>query len=92
MIPADIVEAVDALMATHYSPRRREARDRLLAAIGKLYMDGYLDGFNASSQGWNGEYPFGDNNESPEDDSHWREKRDEAYAARAQAGAQGEGR
>lgn len=37
----------------------------------------YLAGFNASGQGWNGEYPFQDLGENPEADRDWAEKRDD---------------
>ena len=33
----------------------------------------YLAGFNASGEGYNGEYPFEHSN--PEDDAYWVEKR-----------------
>ena len=36
----------------------------------------YLAGFNASAEGYNGEYPFADNPAWPEHDSAWRSKRD----------------
>jgi len=36
----------------------------------------YLAGFNASAEGYNGEYPFADNPAWPEHDSAWRDQRD----------------
>jgi hypothetical protein len=38
----------------------------------------YLAGFNASGEGYNGEYPFGDKNQNPEHDSVWCKDRDNA--------------
>ena len=36
----------------------------------------YLAGFNASAEGYNGEYPFADNSAWPEADSAWAAQRD----------------
>lgn len=36
----------------------------------------YLAGFLASSEGYNGEYPFSDNNETPTGDTSWVSDRD----------------
>ena len=36
----------------------------------------YLAGFNASGEGYNGEYPFGDKNQNPEADAVWVKDRD----------------
>jgi hypothetical protein len=36
----------------------------------------YLAGFNASGEGWNGEYPFGDYSQQPEQDKNWYAERD----------------
>lgn len=36
----------------------------------------YLAGFNASAEGYNGEYPYADNSAWPEADSAWRRQRD----------------
>lgn len=45
----------------------------------KLALDAaYLAGFNASGEGYNGEYPFGDKNQNPEHDSVWCKDRDNA--------------
>ncbi len=41
----------------------------------------YLAGFNASAEGWNGEYPFQDNNASPSTDADWLKQRDADLAA-----------
>ena len=41
----------------------------------------YLAGFNSSGEGWNGEYPFQDNNQDPTQDNHWAACRDAALAA-----------
>jgi len=40
----------------------------------------YLAGFNASGEGWNGEYPFQDHGKLPETDAHWIETRDATLA------------
>jgi hypothetical protein len=37
----------------------------------------YLSGFNASGEGYNGEYPFGDRSEHPEQDKNWCAERDD---------------
>lgn len=42
----------------------------------------YLEGFNDSAEGYNGEYPFLDEGESPLKDRHWIERRD-AYVRTA---------
>jgi hypothetical protein len=42
----------------------------------------YLAGFNASGEGYNGEYPFEHRN--PEDDAYWVEKRNQAINAMQQ--------
>lgn len=49
-----------------------EVRARIEAA--------YLAGFNSSGEGWNGEYPFHDNNQDPTQDKHWAACRDAALA------------
>jgi len=36
----------------------------------------YLAGFNASGEGYNGEFPFGGKNQNPEHDSMWCKDRD----------------
>lgn len=36
----------------------------------------YLAGFNASGEGYNGEYPFRDHNTYPEQDAGWMRERD----------------
>lgn len=43
----------------------------------------YLAGFNASGEGYNGEYPFGDNSRNPADDSNWCATRDDDIRALA---------
>lgn len=40
----------------------------------------YLAGFNASAEGFNGEYPFYDSDETPLDHPYWVQQRDEAIA------------
>ncbi len=45
----------------------------------KLALDAaYLAGFNASGEGYNGEYPFGDHARNPEEDAAWIKDRDNA--------------
>jgi hypothetical protein len=56
----------------------------------KLAMEAaYLAGFNASGEGYNGEYPFGDKNRNPEQDATWLKDRDnfirEALASKSEA-------
>jgi hypothetical protein len=41
----------------------------------------YLAGFNASGEGYNGEYPFQDHNAHPEQDADWVRCRDNKIAA-----------
>ena len=36
----------------------------------------YLAGFNASGEGYNGEYPFGDKNQNPIENNIWAKDRD----------------
>lgn len=43
----------------------------------RLLRTAYLGGFNASGEGYNGEYPFGDYDERPEYDTNWRADRDQ---------------
>jgi hypothetical protein len=38
----------------------------------------YLAGFNASGDGYNGEYPFSDRNKNPEHDADWAKARYDA--------------
>lgn len=45
-----------------------------------LLNEAYLKGFSASGEGYNGEYPFDQYGDSPEDDKEWQEKRDECIA------------
>lgn len=48
--------------------------------IQELLRAAYLAGFDASSEGYNAEWPFGDNRENPADDPHWCTKRDLALS------------
>ena len=50
----------------------------------------YLEGFNASGEGYNGEYPFQDNDVSPEKDNGWIRGRDNRISAIKEALAQPE--
>ena len=45
-----------------------------------LLRAAYLAGFNASGEGWNGEYPFHDKGDTPESNPHWIETRDKNLA------------
>jgi hypothetical protein len=45
----------------------------------------YLAGFNASGEGYNGEYPFQDHNAHPEQDAGWVRGRDNKLSAIKQA-------
>lgn len=59
----------------------REQRAQIVAAaLANAERDGlrrgYLAGFNASGEGWNGEYPFQDKGRSPEGSPEWVIKRD----------------
>jgi hypothetical protein len=47
----------------------------------------YLAGFNASGEGYNGEYPFGDHVQDPEEDAVWCKDRDDELTAIKQARA-----
>lgn len=42
----------------------------------KVIQAAYLAGFNASGEGYNGEYPFQDNGKPPEQDAAWLKDRD----------------
>lgn len=44
---------------------------------------GYLTGFLASGEGWNGEYPFGNSRKIPQGSLQWVAARDREYALRA---------
>lgn len=58
----------------------RAALDRL---IREAEAQGYLAGFNASGEGWNGEYPFADYGKNPEEDADWVERRNAILRAAA---------
>jgi hypothetical protein len=59
----------------------RERADRLMRLA-------YLAGWNASGEGYNAEYPFGDSDMDPEADAKWIAVRDTALdAARRKANA-----
>ena len=53
----------------------------LAAEREKALREGFLMGFNASGEGWNGEYPYMDNNVSPITDPEWVKVRDEVLSA-----------
>ena len=60
-------------------------RERFLAQVNcspvdkpkQLLEKAYLAGFNASSESYSAEYPFGQENQQPEDDAEWCRKRDQ---------------
>ena len=61
-------------------PRKTKNEKRLeaqLANVKQLLEKAYLAGFNATGEGYNGEYPYGDRNLNPEEDTEWLERRDE---------------
>jgi hypothetical protein len=49
----------------------------------EAWKRGYLAGFMASGEGWNGEYPFQDASRNAEQDEYWIECRDATLAALA---------
>ncbi len=51
---------------------------RLYARFKTFMRESYLQGFNASGEGYNGEYPFQDKNREPEADADWCANRDQA--------------
>jgi hypothetical protein len=66
---------------------RRDDLVRLLHAA-------YLAGFKASGEGWNGEYPFGQNGTDMEADEYYKQRRDkaiEALIAQEDAAQKGDG-
>ena len=50
--------------------------DKKTEALKLALEAAYLAGFNASGEGYNGEYPFQDPDAHPEQDEHWRKGRD----------------
>jgi hypothetical protein len=56
------------------TPKERKVMELALEAA-------YLEGFNASGEGYNGEYPFQDNDVSPEKDNGWIRGRDNRISA-----------
>lgn len=51
---------------------------RSMSEYREMLERAYLAGFAASGEGWNGEYPFEE--ENPLDDAYWTEIRDEFLA------------
>lgn len=72
-------EIADAIRAMTDADARA-ALDRL---IREAEAQGYLAGFNASGEGWNGEYPFADYGKNPEEDADWVERRNAILRAAA---------
>jgi hypothetical protein len=54
-------------------------------ALDKALEAAYLAGFNASGEGYNGEYPFRDHGAHPEQDAGWIKNRDSELNAIKQA-------
>jgi hypothetical protein len=46
-----------------------------------LLNNAYLLGFNASGEGYNGEFPFADRGKNPEKDIDWVKERDQQIEA-----------
>lgn len=69
----------------HHPRGPHETMALLSKAIGEAEREGmrigYLAGFNASGEGWNGEYPFSDDGKSPLEDADWVGYRDRILAA-----------
>ena len=66
--------------ATEFEIMQQEHIEQLeaqLANVKQLLEKAYLTGFNATGEGYNGEYPYGDRNLNPEEDTEWLERRDE---------------
>jgi hypothetical protein len=58
-------------------PRSNERNDEMSKEAMKLALEAaYLAGFNASGEGYNGEYPFRDHDAHPEQDVDWMQERD----------------
>lgn len=70
----DMIEIIAAALA---QVEREGFREGMKCGLER----GFLGGFAASGEGWNGEYPFDDMNENPLEDSHWMENRDKFIAA-----------
>lgn len=52
-------------------------REKGVEILANAFREAYLLGFNASGEGYNGEYPFSDNHSPPESNSDWCKNRDE---------------
>lgn len=77
------IRALDAACQNGFG-QRDEALAQLAAATKRLeeaFRTGYRAGFDASADGWNAEYPFGDKGKDCTENEHWREVRDRALAA-----------
>ena len=84
-----LVEAMTSLLrkkvvinATPEAARMVLACPALTARIEAAVERAYLDGFMASGEGYNGEYPYGDRNQKPEDDPYWITQRDKTIRDR----------
>jgi hypothetical protein len=68
-----------------YAQREIRALKSTTPATGEVTVqEAYLAGFMAAGEGYNGEYPFQDNNASPEGCNMWVKQRDEDLRALAQ--------
>lgn len=56
----------------------RTPRSKASALWAERIKQAYLAGFNASGEGYNGEYPFRDNDHEPDADADWCAGRDQA--------------
>lgn len=70
----------DAVLTT-----KAAIRAALAQARQEALEEGYILGFNESGEGWNGEYPYGDNDQDPSKDAKWIEHRDAAIRAMKEA-------
>ena len=71
-----------AHMLERMAVRWSDATAALTAVKDAEWSAGYLAGFNASGEGWNGEYPFSDKGKSPDANDHWLDERDADRALR----------
>lgn len=61
------------------------ANERTGLAVALALREGYLLGFSASGEGYNGAYPFGGNNTEPDKDDAWLANRDAHLQAESPA-------
>lgn len=63
-----VLRAAGSALRNYTMPSNRAA---ICQAMQDALNAAYLSGFMASSEGWNGEYPYADRGESPTDDPKW---------------------